>query len=371
MTAPADSPADEPAASPDARRDGAGHPPPRGALPLASRRTPTGLDPADAVALALSAVWALGVAAVLIFLPSGDGSGGAALRWIATLAALVLPVALIWVAAVSARAVRTLREESARLEAAVDAIRHAAAAQQPVQGSGIRAPVEAKLDEIARAQRQTEAAIARLSQPATPAAAPPRPITATGRGPVAPGRAPSSAAAGADAAQPSLALGTPDDREAEPLPNADFIRALHFPEDEGDAAGFRALRAALKDRAASALVRSAQDVLTLLSEDGIYMDDLAPDRARPEVWRRFAQGERGKGVATLGGVRDRSSLALTAGRMRQDPVFRDTAHHFLRKFDKTFADFEPKASDAEIAALAETRTARAFMLLGRVSGTFD
>ncbi|MBV1897061.1 MAG: hypothetical protein KUG70_11415, partial [Rhodobacteraceae bacterium] len=93
--------------------------------------------------------------------------------------------------------------------------------------------------------------------------------------------------------------------------------------------------------------------------------------ARPEIWRAFAQGTRGRPVAALGGVRDRSSLALTSGRMKQDPIFRDAAHHFLRRFDQTFATFEPDANDAEISALGSTRTARAFMLLGRVAGTFD
>ena len=57
--------------------------------------------------------------------------------------------------------------------------------------------------------------------------------------------------------------------------------------------------------------------------------------------------------------------------MRQDTVFRDAAHHFLRQFDKTFTEFEKNASDQNVADLAETRTARAFMLLGRVTGTFD
>jgi hypothetical protein len=57
--------------------------------------------------------------------------------------------------------------------------------------------------------------------------------------------------------------------------------------------------------------------------------------------------------------------------MKQDPIFRDTAHHFLRLFDKNFAKFEQTASDGEIIALADTRTARAFMLLGRVAGIFD
>jgi hypothetical protein len=101
------------------------------------------------------------------------------------------------------------------------------------------------------------------------------------------------------------------------------------------------------------------------------MDDLRPDMARPEIWRRFAQGARGRAVAALGGVRDRSSLALSAGRMKQDPIFRDAAHHFLRLFDKSFVEFEAQATDSEIQSFAETRTARAFMLLGRVAGTFD
>ena len=57
--------------------------------------------------------------------------------------------------------------------------------------------------------------------------------------------------------------------------------------------------------------------------------------------------------------------------MKQDPIFRDAAHHFLRLFDKGFSKFEKTATDAEISDLAGTRTARAFMLLGRVTGTFD
>ena len=126
-----------------------------------------------------------------------------------------------------------------------------------------------------------------------------------------------------------------------------------------------------EDRTAAKLIRAAQDVLTLLGQEGIYMDDLKPDRARPELWRRFAQGERGRGVAALGGVRDRSSLALTAGRMREDTIFRDAAHHFMRTFDKTLQQFEKEASDADLAALSDTRTARAFMLFGRVAGVFD
>jgi hypothetical protein len=109
----------------------------------------------------------------------------------------------------------------------------------------------------------------------------------------------------------------------------------------------------------------------LLSQDGIYMDDLNPDRSKPEVWRKFAKGDRGIAIAGLGGIHDRAALALTAGRMRSDPVFRDAVHHFLRQYDRTFVTFAETASDEHIVRLSGTRTSRAFMLLGRVTGTFD
>jgi hypothetical protein len=35
------------------------------------------------------------------------------------------------------------------------------------------------------------------------------------------------------------------------------------------------------------------------------------------------------------------------------------------------SQFAETASDAELSELSDTRTARAFMLLGRVAGTFD
>ena len=88
-----------------------------------------------------------------------------------------------------------------------------------------------------------------------------------------------------------------------------FIRALNFPETQDDAEGFDALRLALKDRKTAQLVQASQDVLTLLSQEGIYMDDLRPDMARPEIWRQFAQGARGR----FGGGFGRHSGPVVAG----------------------------------------------------------
>lgn len=312
----------------------------------------------EIIAIALSAIWLLGAAAFFLTLPvqpAPDGTGG--LRFLMTMLAIFMPVAMIWVAATAARSSRVMREESQRLQAAIDAIRQAYVAQNQGRNLANEPSVTRKLDEIAAAQRKTETTLATFST---------KRDTSPVRKP-----APAAPAAVDPAAQPSLALGTSPAEMGPPLEREDFIRALNFPEDAEDKAGFDALRKALKDRKAAQLIQAAQDVLTLLSQDGIYMDDLRPDAARPEVWRRFATGERGRAIAALGGIRDRSSLALSAARMKQDTIFRDAAHHFLRRFDKSFAEFEEIASDSEIAALAGTRTARAFMLLGRVAGTFD
>ena len=320
-----------------------------------------GISVIEVVAIALSVIWLIGAAIFFLTLPSyptlSADSGG--MQFLIMMLAIFMPVAMIWVAATAARAsrvMRVMREESQRLQAAIDAIRQAYIAQSQGRDLGNEPSVARKLDEIAAAARKTETALATFSTRRDASAQEPR-------------IAPAVVAAPDD--QPVLALGTTAEDITPPLPNEDFIRAMNFPETAEDELGFVALRRALKDREASKLIQAAQDVLTLLSQDGIYMDDLRPDRARPEIWRQFAGGARGRPVAALGGVRDRSSLALTSGRMKQDPIFRDAAHHFLRRFDKVFSEFEPRANDSEISALSDTRTARAFMLLGRVAGTFD
>lgn len=319
----------------------------------------------ELIAGALSALWLLAVTVFLVFASGqSDGTGPRvdAVRFVMTILAVFMPVALIWVAAAAARSSRVLREESARLQAAVNAMRHTYIQQQQSGASNVSPAFEKKLEEIAAAQRKTEEKIARFTSV--------RPGAEMARAP-APRASAEQASRADEADQPALELGTPAEALAPPLLIDDFIRAINFPENPEDKEGFRALRRALQDRRVSKLVQAAQDVLTLLSQDGIYMDDLSPDHAAPDVWRRFAQGERGPAIAALGGIRDRSSLALAAGRMRQDTIFRDSVHHFLRRFDHTFSEFEKSATDEEISRLADTRTARAFMLLGRVAGTFD
>jgi hypothetical protein len=326
-------------------------------LGVYARAEPPGRPVTEIVAGALCGVWVVAVVAYLLF-------GGAIMPgvpgFVLTMLVVFLPLAMVWVAVTTARSIRSLREEAARLQVTVDAMRHAYVLAQQ---TGAARPLEKRLDEIAAAQAKTEAQLATFVSRRDAGLTVP---SADRRATLA---APARPAPGEE--EPKLALGTPAEDLRAPLAAADFLRALNFPENADDREGFRALRLALEDRETARLIRAAQDVLTLLAQEGIYMDDLKPDRARPEVWRRFAAGERGRAIAALGGVRDRSSLALTAARMREDPVFRDAGHHFMRAFDRIVSAFIPAVSDAEIAELAETRTARAFMLFGRVTGTFD
>lgn len=323
-----------------------------------SDETP-GLGATELVASALAIVWVVAVIAYVVVAGPTDGSG--LLGLVMTLLVVFLPLALIWASVTTLRSVRVLRAEAARLQASVDAMRSAYLVGQQSAAS-IKPVVEQKLDEIAAVTKEAGVALASFQTRRDATLTVPSADRKAAL--VAPRPDPAEA-------QPVLALGTPAEDMRAPLAVADFIRAMNFPEGPDDKEGFRALRMALEDRSAARLVRAAQDVLTLLSQEGIYMDDLRPERARPELWRKFAAGERGRPIAGLGGIRDRSSLALTAARMRGDAVFRDAGHHFMRTFDKVFQEVEPHATDADLAELGNTRTARAFMLFGRVTGTFD
>lgn len=293
----------------------------------------------EIAAAALSVLWLGSVVLYAINLPEGSG----VVSLVLAVLAAVLPLAFIWIAVITARSVGVLRAEARRLQAAVDSMRNAYVAQQQAAAAGLKAGADRRADDGAARRDPAPSSIAPDRRPA----------------PALPED------------QPGLALDTPADDGRPPMPVAEVTLALNFPDSDQDAAAFRALRAALDHRNTAKLIRSAQDVLTLLSQDGIYMDDLRPAPPVPDLWRRFAQGERGRDIADLGAVRDPASLERTAARMREDPVFRDAAHHFLRQFDRTFQKIEKSATDDELTALADTRTARAFMLFGRVSGTFD
>lgn len=143
---------------------------------VGSRPTPLGIydrpkteniTSIEVIALGLSALWLVGAALFFLLLPSEAAEGGAgasSLRFLMTLLAIFMPVAMIWVAALAARASKIMREESQRLQASIDAIRQTYIAQNQSGAFGNEpTSVARKLDEIAAAARKTETVLATFS----------------------------------------------------------------------------------------------------------------------------------------------------------------------------------------------------------------
>ena len=341
-------------------------------------------------AAAFAVVWIL--VCTLYFFGLGGTEAGSernGMGFILVVSAVLVPIAVVWLAVSAARSARIVTDESERLQASMSAMRKVLIEVQEFQS--LRPPhaeerrprlesaaAQASLAEEAPAMFSSSRPHAEVSPPAaeptapeTPAKPQMRDVSPEAVKPAEPAATPEAKPEAEPAdTQASLKFDTPQDA-AEAVDVDDLIRAINFPENAEDEAGFEALRRTLVDRKVAKLIQAAQDVLTLLSQDGIYMDDLKPDPARPAVWRQFAGGKRGAEVAALGGIHDRSSLALSAGRMKSDATFRDSSLRFLTRFDEVLTGAEPRMNDEQVARFATTRTARAFMLLGRVTGTFD
>jgi len=276
---------------------------------------PSSSEPASAeltrgewIAFIICIVWMLVGALYFWQLPPAEAVAGQTdgLRWVLVFVALFMPVGLVWVAVGAARAARIMQAESFRMQTALDDLRQLQMAQAAMlkEPPAPAPPTENTAGQTKPAPHPSASSQAGGSVPGfqsrrevsrliTPRAAPQMP-----------------------ADQPALALGMQTEELAPPLERPDLIRALNFPDDENDKEGFAALRRALRHRDARKLVQASQDVLTLLSQDGIYTDDMRPPPSPADVWRRFAKGERGKSIDRLGAVRDETYLRLAATRMR-------------------------------------------------------
>ncbi len=335
-------------------------------------------------ALALGVLWVVVVTAYAIgFLGVATetrGRGTVFLDGLFLLMALVLPLILLWLAAWLAEELARQREVIAALAEAsqplIDALETTQVAIGAAGGlhraaSTGETEITASLAALRKGQERLEARLDALASGTTaPQGDAPLQKAPTRRlGDPVIGK-PTKRPPVDHSLQPPLPL-LPAGEDAPPeLPAADLVRALDFPRDEQDFDGFRALQAALRHQPLAHLLQSAEDVLTLMSQEGLYMDDLPSEPADPALWRRFISGARGPTMAPIGGPVDDHALEVAQGLMRSDPIFRDTALFFQRRFLHVLADFAGEADDQALRDLAETRSAKAFGLLSRLSGAF-
>ncbi len=289
------------------------------------------------------------------------------------LVALVLPLILVWLAVWLAEAlerqreiISALAEVTAPMIGSLRATRQALEAQGPASpeaiGEAVRAAVSGSrgadlagpLGQVLAGQARIEAALQRLS------AVPPKPK-------------PEPEATPAKVVAPAAESASPGPGEAEGAPPAwsELVRALDFPRDADDKEGFRALRSVLRHQGLAQMLQAAEDVLNLLSQEGVFVDELPMQPVDTAAWRRFMAGTRGAEVAAVGGIEDSGALETVRRLMKADTIFRDTALFFQRRFDAVLAEFAQGASDAELIDLAGTRSGRVFMLLVKLSGSLD
>jgi hypothetical protein len=159
--------------------------------------------------------------------------------------------------------------------------------------------------------------------------------------------------------------------EAPPIPWADIVRALDFPRDQGDAAGFEAVRSAIRDPDMARLLQAAEDVLGMLAMDGLHMEDFAPELGSLAAWRAYGEGTRGAAVAAVGGIHDPALLDKVQAKLRSDSVFRDAALVFVRRWNGLVTRILAEVGeDRLLHAIADTRSGRAFMIVARATGAF-
>lgn len=264
----------------------------------------------------------------------GEGGFTTSLFW---LLGVLLPLTLIWFAVWSARGLARLRLEAEELRATLAQMQAGAAPRAEWPQAGL--------------------------DPGP--SAPPRPVTPARPQPLARAAVPAPRPVPADAGQTALDLGMANAPELTP---SELFLALNFPDGPEDREAIRCLRLALADPMLARLIRAAQDVVTLLAGQGVYMDDLAIRETDGRLWLRFAEGSRGEAVAGLAVIEDAAALDAAGDMLREDEVFRDVAHHFLRHFDRLLGQRVGQDDPQVLAALAETRSGRAFVLMAQATG---
>lgn len=151
----------------------------------------------------------------------------------------------------------------------------------------------------------------------------------------------------------------------------DFIQAADFPKSEHNQANFALLNVARQDPKTAKIMRATEDALTLLAQNGVYTESIKYKKPNAQPWRNLIKGERKTFIKNLAVVFDKKDLEKTVSQLKSNPIFQDTAYHFLRVFDKIFLEFEKEASDAEIIDFGNTHTSKTFVFLGQACGKFD
>lgn len=150
------------------------------------------------------------------------------------------------------------------------------------------------------------------------------------------------------------------------LPLDTLIRALSFADHEDDTEGFEAIDRAMDNDTTARLLEASQDVLHRLSTLNIFVDNLTLDIAQHEVWRFHAANASKSEIATLGAIKETDALEGVANLLEQDEQFRESAQNLIDQVNDQMMGIIGDADADQVAAFANSRTIRAFILLGNI-----
>ena len=301
----------------------------------------------------------------IIFLTFGEGqdvNGGENSNFLLNCLIVFIPVLVIATFSVVLKLSGRVNREVLNLQTEIDAMRRTYVTQQQVSGLTIRPGIEKKISEIEAAQKKTQNEVAKFSTR--------REINESSDQKAAISK--SKPTFKND--EPTLPFGAKEsdgEKQNLSISISDFVKAADLPNGADDKQGLAALRKALEDRDVAKLLNATQDTLQILSKEGVYLDSLDFELGELKFWRDFGKGKRGKSLSGIVQFSDYEVIEKINVRFRTDTVFKDVVHHFLRQFDGVFTEFNKNASDNDIAAFSNTRTAVTFLILASVAGTFD
>lgn len=313
----------------------------------------------DISTILISIVW---VVFSIFYLTFGENRGDRDIErtnFLINCLAVFIPVVVIVTFSIVIKMSGKLKGEVLKLQTEIDAMRRTYVTQQQVSGLKVKPGIEKKLNEIEEAQRKTQSEMAKFSSRRETNDFLDEKVAITKNRP----RFRKN--------EPLLPLDVQEAAESTSVLINDFIKAADLPDSVDDKEGLGALKLALQDRDIAKLLHATQDSLKILSKEGIYIDVLDVQPGEIRLWRDFGKGKRGKKLAGIINFSNNEVLQKANSRFKTDTVFKDVVHHFLRQFDNVFTEFSTNASDDDILNFSTTRTAKTFLILAFIAGTFE
>ena len=149
-----------------------------------------------------------------------------------------------------------------------------------------------------------------------------------------------------------------------------LLKALNFPNDKNDSSGFMALSIARRNDTVLRLLQVSEDFLNLLAQDGIYLDDLKIEQPQVQAWLNFVKIDKQQYNHRLDCLGIDEHIVKLKMRAKSDAVFRDTSLMLIRRFDKLLRYKLNAADNHHVLKIAETRTGKAFLIVGKISNIF-